>query len=365
MAAAEATPAEARAPRERREAAARIKARNIAKSRGLVAAAAARIRRKLARLFAAVIETQHLCRHSHFNHHDRRARGRLNKTTRTSASSPSSRSTRASRGFDAQERHLTDAQDKVRSSEEDRTLQRELRELNAQVQEKEQEMETEAADLAALRAKHNSVKAKNESITEREQRETEQRENIRESYLEHLRATSEGLLQRVKVLRGLAPAPEGEDGAPADGGASGSNAAGGAPGSGDDHSGGTAIEKLTQIIGELEAAIDTLASQDDANAVLVVGFEQQVFACLTTLRGELLRHLGVAPEEAAALFAPAKKARLRNEEEEEAGRRVQMRPDEKEADDDGNEQVPRVKLVMRGLEFPSPSDGGAAAAAAD
>ena len=273
---------------------------------------------------------------------------------------------RLQEGFDAQERHLTDAQDKVRSSEEKiETLQRELRELNAQVQEKEQEMETEAADLAALRAKHNSVKAKNESITEREQRETEQRENIRESYLEHLRATSEGLLQRVKVLRGLAPAPEGEDGAPADGGASGSNAAGGAPGSGDDHSGGTAIEKLTQIIGELEAAIDTLASQDDANAVLVVGFEQQVFACLTTLRGELLRHLGVTPEEAAALFAPAKKARLRNEEEEEAGRRVQMRPDEKEADDDGNEQVPRVKLVMRGLEFPSPSDGGAAAAAAD
>ena len=269
---------------------------------------------------------------------------------------------RLQEGFDAQERHLTDAQDKVRSSEEKiETLQRELRELNAQVQEKEQEMETEAADLAALRAKHNSVKAKNESITEREQCETEQRENIRESYLEHLRATSEGLLQRVKVLRALAPAPEGEDGAPADGGASGSNAAG----SGDDHSGGTAIEKLTQIIGELEAAIDTLASQDDANAVLVVGFEQQVFACLTTLRGELLRHLGVAPEEAAALFAPAKKARLRNEEEEEAGRRVQMRPDEKEADGDGNEQVPRVKLVMRGLEFPSPSDGGAAAAAAD
>ena len=190
---------------------------------------------------------------------------------------PTARRSRAQEGFDAQERKLSEAQDKVRLSEERiRQLQAELRRLAADVQAKESQVETDASALATLRHRHDELMCKNQSITEREQREAAQREEIREAYVDHLREGAKELHSRWRALTGSA-----------------------------EHAAeGTIIDELVQLSGELEASIDTLASQPDARAMLSVGFGQQVFACLSKVGGELHARLAASGAElwSAAFF---------------------------------------------------------------
>ena len=172
-------------------------------------------------------------------------------------------------GFDAQDRRLSKAQGQTRSQEEKiEALQAEVRWLAAQVLEKEDQVAKDGATLAALKAQHADLNSKNQSITDTERRAAGQREEIREEYVLHLRESTQELHTHWRALTGDPPAEA------------------------------NVVDELIQMIRELEASIDALASEPDKDAMLTAGNERQVFDCLSKVFGALcarIRVIAAAP----------------------------------------------------------------------
>lgn len=130
-----------------------------------------------------------------------------------------------------------------------------------------------AQALAELRVTAQDITSRCQRITDTESREVAQREQIREEYVHDLRHRSERTFERWAELTGkAAPSAHGGPGA-------------------------ELLLELTQLMGELEQSFESLASapgDDPVRALLAVGFEQRIFACVSSVGGELLMRLGLA-----------------------------------------------------------------------
>jgi chromosome segregation ATPase len=218
---------------------------------------------------------------------------------------------RISQQFSQQEQSFASAQNRVAEAERKiEELQRRCRELAREKDDKEQEVSMLSVTVHQLRIAAQQTTTRNQTITESEQNEAAQREQTREQYIRRMHDCSSRTFDHWRALTerrsAMSTAAEGNVRClcrcmlvatvrlRAD----------------HMHSRLPTLQEVIdhacQLIGELEASFDTLASAPTPAAMVEIGLKQQVFACAYSLGGELLARFLDLPDgtEPCAAAAP-------------------------------------------------------------